>query len=103
MAVAAVTVACTLVLLRQDMVLSILDRLRREDLIQLMSLRVLVRPHPHSLVHVSLNLDVLIPHSRVVECLQHIVGYFVHRNVRVVPREEHTPVHQSNCQQSPAA
>lgn len=92
---AAVSVAAAL--LSQDLVLALPHGLRREDMAELVSTRVLVGPVLDRLEHVALDLDVVVAKRRVVEGSQNIVDDFVHRDVCVLPGVEDTTSTGQSC------
>jgi hypothetical protein len=69
----------------KDVVLVVPDRLGREKVGKLVAARVLIGPIFHSFEHVSLNLDMVVASSRMVECPEDIVNDLVHRNTSVLP------------------
>lgn len=93
MAAVAMAVAATaiLALLRQDVVLALLDRLGPQELVELVALRVFVRPPLDCLEHVFLDLDALVAKGRMVECPEDVVHNLIYGNVGVLPRKENAP------------
>jgi hypothetical protein len=67
------------------MVLVVSDRLRREKMGKLVATRVLISPIFHGLEHISLDLDVVVASSRVVECAEDIVNDLVDGYTSVLP------------------
>jgi hypothetical protein len=69
----------------EDMVLVVLDGLRREEMSKLMAARVLVSPLLHRVEHVTLNLNAIAAGSGVVECAENVIHDFVNGNRGVLP------------------
>jgi hypothetical protein len=69
----------------QNVVLSLLDALRTEQVVQLMAAGVLVRPLPNCAEHVAVDLNALVADGGMVECTQNIIADLVHRNIGVLP------------------
>lgn len=78
------TAACARDLVK-DVVLVVPDRLGREEVGKLVATRVLVSPIFHGLEHISLDLDVVVASSRMVERSEDIVNDLVHGDTRVLP------------------
>jgi hypothetical protein len=69
----------------EDVVLVVLDGLGREELVELVAVRGLLRPLAHRLEHVALDLDVLVAGRRVVEGTENVVDDFVDGDAGVLP------------------
>ena len=75
----------------KDVVFPLLYGLGRQQARDLAAPRVLVIPLTHCVEHVTLDLDVLIAESRVVEGAEDVVYDLVGGDVGVLPREQHAP------------
>jgi hypothetical protein len=82
----------TTLALLQDVVLTFFDRLGGEDGLELVALWVFVSPLLDRREHVSVELYVVVAKARMVESSQDIVGNFVDRHSRILPRVEDTAV-----------
>ena len=93
MGTVAVTVAAAaiLALLREEVVLALLDRLGPQELVELVTLRVRVRPHSDRLEHVFLDFDALVAKGRMMERPEDVVDNLVNGNVGVLPCKENAP------------
>lgn len=69
----------------ENVVLVVPDRLRREKMGKLVATRVLISPLLHCPKHVSLNFDMVVASSRMMECAKDIVNNLVYRNTGVLP------------------
>lgn len=74
----------------KDMVLVVLDGLGGEKMGELVAARVLIGPLLDSGIHVTLNLDLVVSGSGVVERADHIVDDFVNWDRRVLPGVENS-------------
>ena len=74
------------------MVLTILDALGSEDVVQLMAAGVLVSPLAYGLEHLTMDFRTFVTERRVVESPGHIVDDLVDRNAGVLPRIQDTPI-----------
>lgn len=89
MVAAATTEAAAVALdLIKNVVLMVLDRVGGEKMSKLVAAGVLVGPLLDSLEHVTLDLDMIVPSSRVVESTEDVVNDFVDRNASVFPSIE---------------
>lgn len=89
MVAAATTDAAAVALdLVKNVVLMVLDRVGGEKMSKLVAAGVFVGPLLDSLEHVTLNLDMIVPSSRVVESTEDVVNDFVDRNASVLPSIE---------------
>jgi hypothetical protein len=69
----------------QDVILPILDGFRRQDVIQLATVWVRVRPHSDGLEHLPLNLNTLVSDRRVMEDSKDVIDNLVNGDTRVLP------------------
>lgn len=81
----AVGVSPALILSLEDMVFTILDALGSENVVQLVSTRVLIGPLADGLEHFTVDFRSLITQSRVMECPNHVVHDLVNGNTGVLP------------------
>lgn len=91
--VAASTSANTAVrALVKDMVLMVLNSLGRKEVGKFVASRMFICPLLHCPEHVTLDLNVVVTGSGMVECTKHIVADLINRNTGVLPSIENTPV-----------
>ena len=69
----------------KNVVLVVPDGIGREKMSKLVATRVLVGPILHGLEHIPVNLDRVVTGSGMMECTEHIVDNFIHRNTSVFP------------------
>jgi hypothetical protein len=66
-------------------VLVVLDRFGREQLVQPVAVRGFLGPLAHCVKHLALNLDALVARGWVVKRAEHVVDDFVYGDARVLP------------------
>jgi hypothetical protein len=84
------TAASAVLLLVENVVLVVLDRLRVENAVDLVATRVFIGPSLDGLEHVALDFNALTAKSRVVESAENIVYNLVNWHARVLPSVENT-------------
>jgi hypothetical protein len=67
------------------MVMTSLDRFGAQNLVKVVAVWLLIYPISDSVEHGAMDLDRLVPESRVVESAENIIHHFVNRNPRVLP------------------
>lgn len=72
-------------LLIEDVVLVVFDRLGVKDAVDLVATRMLIGPSLYGLEHVALDIDTLTAKSRVVESSEDVVNNLVNWHTGVLP------------------
>lgn len=80
----------TLRFLIENVVLALLDRLRREKTVEFVAARMFTGPALNGAEHVSLDLNMLVTKGGMMECSQNVIDDFINGYIGVLPSVEHT-------------
>ena len=54
------------------------DRSRAENIVEIMSIRLLLNPFSNSIEHVPVDFDALVPQSWVMKCTKNVIHHLIH-------------------------
>ena len=75
----------TVLLLVEDVVVTLLDRLGAQDVIEPVTTRMFIRPLLDGVEHVSVDLEIVVTQSRVMESTNHVVDDLIYRYTGILP------------------
>lgn len=81
-----------LVLLVENVIFALSDRLRRQEMVNFVPARMLIGPGLYGAEHILLDLNVSTAKSWVMECAQYVVDNFIYGDIGVLPCVENTAV-----------
>lgn len=87
-----VAVLLVVLLLVENVVLALANRVGGEDVLKLVAAGVLVGPLLDGVEHVALDLDTVLAEGRVVQCAEDIVDDLIYRDTRVLPGVQRAPL-----------